>query len=176
MHLSHDCDNQSRFLGVRRVCVRMDTAGSNAPAFVSNGLLQKALSTFEAADERFKKIQMRVSTTQQRVRQDLGQALASRLTLARQRSLRLGPSFASLHAPGGAMNSPDGTSREDQSHLSASRVASRPSGKVSGSLWGPRGVRAKGDDQPAKENAPYASCCCHGRELRGLVHPFCTCD
>jgi hypothetical protein len=129
-------------------------AGGGPRAF-----LQKALSTLQAADERVKKLQIRVCAAQERVRQDVGKALLSRLTHSRQRSLQLRPAFASLQAAGGGMNSPTEVSREEDAHLTASRVANRPTGKVSGSLWGPRGARAKGDDQPAKESAPYATHC-----------------
>lgn len=135
----------------------MACADSNGADNPPARFLKAALSTLQAVDEHLKKIKSQVGSTQERLRKDVEQAVVSKWTLAKQCSRRLGPALASLHAPGGSVSAPNGALREDESLLSASRVESRPSGKVSGSLWGPRGGRAKGDDQPAKENAPYAS-------------------
>ena len=140
----------------------MDAADAKGAGSAPARFLKKALSTLQAADEHLNQLKAQVGSTQERLRRDFQQAVASRLPGAKQRSLRLGPAFASLHAPGDSASSPSSSLREDDALLCASRVESRPSGKVSGSLWGPRGARAKGDDQPTKENTPYASFCIVG--------------
>lgn len=87
---------------------------------------------------------------------NLVSALSSRCRRLRQSSAQRAVAFASVNSPEFKANTADESAlRTVEPDGHASGTATKP-GKVSGSLWGPRGARATASDQQDSSSQPEA--------------------